>query len=366
MRLVMWPPIAAGLVAGGLLAAQSALAQPVSARQESWKVTGLSQPAEIVVDHWGIPHIFAQTRRDAFFLQGYNAARDRLWQIDLWRKRGLGLLAKDFGPAYVEQDRAARLFLYRGDMKVEWAAYAPDAQSTVEAFVDGVNAYVAEVKAGTRPLPVEFGLTGSAPDPWKAEDVVRIRSHALVSNITSEVARARVACAAGLEADMLRRKLEPAHKAATPKGLRPCDVPADVLGDYLLATRQVEFDVLAGKVQQAHASPDVQLASAIDGAMSEGSNNWVVSPSRTETGRALLANDPHRALGAPSLRYIVGLNSPGLSIIGAGEPALPGVSIGHNDDIAFGITIFAIDQEDLYVYELRDGSPDQYLSLIHI
>src|ERR1700675_4736526 len=94
-------------------------------RERSWTVAGLKGPADIVVDHWGIAHIFAANTRDAFFLQGYNAARDRLWQIDLWRKRGLGLLAKSLGPAYLEQDRAARLFLYRGDMNQEWASYAP-------------------------------------------------------------------------------------------------------------------------------------------------------------------------------------------------------------------------------------------------
>src|ERR1700691_6133115 len=84
---------------------------------------GLGAPAEIVGDTWGIPHISAASARDAFFVQGWNAARDRLWQMDLWRKRGLGLLSEHFGPAYVEQDRAARLFLYRGDMQAEWAAY---------------------------------------------------------------------------------------------------------------------------------------------------------------------------------------------------------------------------------------------------
>ncbi|HVY89018.1 MAG TPA: penicillin acylase family protein, partial [Hyphomonadaceae bacterium] len=177
--------------------------------QHDWKVKGLTAPADIVVDHWGIPHIFAGNQHDAYFLQGYNAARDRLWQIDLWRKRGLGLLAKSFGPSYVDQDRAARLFLYRGDMTKEWAAYAPDAHETVQAFTDGINAYVNEVKAGQKPLPVEFKLTDSMPDLWQAEDVLRIRSHALVSNVTSEVARAKVVCAAGIEADKLRRKIDP-------------------------------------------------------------------------------------------------------------------------------------------------------------
>jgi penicillin G amidase len=330
-------------------------------RQQSWSVAGLKGPADIVVDHWGIAHIFASNTRDAFFLQGYNAARDRLWQIDLWRKRGLGLLSKSLGLSYIEQDRAARLFLYRGDMDAEWAAYAPDAKDWVYAFVDGVNAYVAEVRNGSKPLPIEFKLTSSQPDDWRAEDVVRIRSHALVSNVTSEVARARIVCAAGLDADRLRRKIQPeGHKMVVPQGLNPCDVPADVLKDYLLATKQVEFNAATEHAQRAGNSPEGTLVSAIERQASEGSNNWVIAPSRTETGRPILANDPHRQLGVPSLRYVVGLNSPDLDIIGAGEPAMPGVALGHNENVAFGFTIFYIDQEDLYVYELKKGEPEYY------
>jgi penicillin G amidase len=329
-------------------------------REEDWSVACLNAPADLIIDHWGIAHIFAASTRDAFFMQGYNAARDRLWQIDLWRKRGLGLLAKSLGPSYIDQDRAARLFLYRGDMQREWASYAPDSKAWVGAFVEGINAYVAEVRAGLKPLPFEFRLTGSEPDHWNAEDVLRIRSHALVSNITSEVARARVACAAGLDADRLHHTIEPAgHRMTVPAGLNPCDVPADVLQDYILATKQVEFTALGVK-DPPRASSQKQLAAAIAAQSNEGSNNWVIAPARTSTGRPILANDPHRQLGAPSLRYVVGLFAPGLNIIGAGEPALPGVSIGHNDDIAFGITIFAIDQEDLYVYELKPGDPGSY------
>src|SRR5579859_6036738 len=205
----------AGVVAGALLAG-AAQAEPGSTavRREAWSVAGLNAPAQMVVDRWGIPHIFAGSSRDAFFLQGYNAGRDRLWQIDLWRKRGLGRLSASFGPSYVAQDRAARLFLYRGDMAAEWAAYDPQARAAVEAFAAGVNAYVAEVKTGKRPLPVEFKLTASQPEAWAAEDVLRIRSHALVSNVTSEVARAQTVCKGGLAAETLRRKLEPAHEIA--------------------------------------------------------------------------------------------------------------------------------------------------------
>jgi penicillin amidase len=329
-------------------------------RQEAESIAGLQKPARIVIDHWGIAHIFAASARDAFFVQGYNAARDRLWQIDLWRKRGLGLLAKSFGAAYVEQDRAARLFLYRGDMNREWAAYAPGTHEATEAFVAGINAYVAQVRAGAQPLPPEFKLTDTSPDAWQADDVVRIRSHALVSNVTSEVARAHVACAAGLAADRLRRKLEPAHTTVVPEGLDPCDIPADVLKDYTLATESVAFTRPPPRTIETDAAGATHLASADAAPPEEGSNNWVIAPSRTATGRPILANDPHRQLGAPSLRYIVQLNAPGLSIIGAGEPALPGISFGHNDRSAFGLTIFNIDQEDLYVYTLKPGDADSY------
>jgi len=364
----LWKLAAAASLALAATATTFAENPSSSVAQDEWAVKGLSAPAEIIVDHWGIPHIFAASARDAYFLQGYNAARDRLWQIDLWRKRGLGRLSASFGPAYAEQDRAARLFLYRGDMEKEWNAYAPDARATVEAFAAGINAYVAEVRAGQKPLPVEFKLTDSTPEAWRPEDVLRIRSHALVSNVTSEVTRAQIACAAGVDADELRRKLDPdGHKRVVPAGLNPCDVPANVLDDYVLATQQVLFQPLAHPVttifnpeRRAEADAATRLATLMEAQLHEGSNNWVVAPSKTDTGRAMLANDPHRQLGVPSLRYLVGLNAPGMAVIGGGEPALPGVSIGHNNDIAFGITIFAMDQEDLYVYETKPGDPDSY------
>ncbi len=347
---------AVGLALMGVTLATSAIAQSTAVKHEAWAVQGLTAPAQMVVDRWGVPHIYAASARDAFFLQGYNAARDRLWQIDLWRKRGLGRLSASLGPAYVAQDRAARLLLYRGDMATEWAAYGTGARDAVEAFTGGINAYVAEVKAGKRALPIEFKLTASQPEAWSPEDVLRIRSHALVSNVTSEVARAHVVCAGGLAADRLRRKLEPAHTTVVPAGLDPCVVPEDVLKDYLLATATLNLEALATGGRKAEADPQTKLAEAMSAYEAEGSNNWVISPSRTATGRPILANDPHRPVGVPSLRYIAHLSAPGLDIIGAGEPALPGVSFGHNPDMAWGLTIFYIDQEDLYVYDAKGDS----------
>ena len=192
--------VAAGFCAAAAILTAQGAAQARGAEKaaaETIAAPGLQAPAEIIVDQWGIPHIYAKSERDAFFLQGWNAARDRLWQIDLWRKRGLGRLSASFGPSYVNQDRALRLFLYRGDMKAEWAAYGKGSKDSTEAFVAGINAYVARVKSDSKLLPIEFKISGSEPETWTAEDVVRIRSHGLTRNITSEVARARATCAAG-------------------------------------------------------------------------------------------------------------------------------------------------------------------------
>jgi penicillin amidase len=319
--------------------------------RQTLRTPGLEEGAEIIVDQWGIPHIYAATIHDTFFAQGCNAARDRLWQIDLWRKRGLGLLSASFGPAYVPKDRAARLFLYRGEVEAEWAAYGPDAKAWSAAFVAGINAYVELVRSGAAPLPVEFTLTNSTPDLWEPSDLVRIRSHGLNRNAEYEAIRARVVAAGGVEADRLRRKLEPEHALRIPDGLDPADIPSDIMDVYDLATKEVTF---------TPAGTPIPIADRADEAAAEGSNNWVIAPSRTATGRAMLASDPHRKLLAPSIRYIAHLDAPGLSVIGAGEMHLPGLTLGHNGKIAFGITVSMIDQEDLYVYELNPKNPRQY------
>lgn len=313
-------------------------------------VAGLERPAEIIVDRYGVPHLYAGTHYDAFFLQGFNAARDRLWQIDLWRRRGLGQLSEVFGPAYLQQDRAARLFLYRGDMYREWLAYGSDAKRIAEAFVAGINAWIDQIAAQPDLLPPEFQRLDYQPSKWSAADIVRIRSHGLLRNVVQEVQRARLVCTGGLKLAAAWKKLEPQWQTRVPDGLDPCSVPENVLNDYLLATAPVTFKP---------ASQTASIARSMALADDTGSNNWVVAPSRTTTGRPILANDPHRTHSVPSLRYVAHLIAPDLNVIGAGEPALPGISIGHNERIAFGLTIFPIDQEDLYFYT-RDKNGYRY------
>ena len=341
--------------AAGPLAIAPARALDASLPRDSYALEGLSAPGEILIDQWGVPHIYAQTHYDAFFLQGFNAARDRLWQIDLWRRRGLGQLAEVFGPEFVEQDAAARQFLYRGSLFREWLAYGSDAEAIAEAFVAGVNAYIGLTEQGAVALPPEFSALGYRPARWTAADVVRIRSHGLWRNVLSEVARARSACVGALDADGLRSPLEPAHRPILPEGLDPCSVPEGVLDRYLLATSAVKFKRQGDRLALQH----IPVGERMRDLQSAGSNNWVVGPARTDTGRPILADDPHRSHALPSLRYIAHLNAPELNVIGAGEPALPGISIGHNERIAFGLTIFAMDQEDLLFYD-RDGDRYRY------
>ncbi len=339
------------------LAAQAIAKEAPRPATQTITVAGLSRPADILVDRWGVPHIYAGNEDDGFFAQGFNAARDRLFQIDLWRRRGLGQLSEVFGPAYVEQDRATRLFLYRGDMQTEWNHYSPDAQRIATRFVAGINAYVDWLAQHPDRLPFEFRKLNYAPAHWAPEDVVRIRSHGLTRNLQSEVARANVACKASLADDTIRYGLQPAWQTQLPEGLDPC-LPADLLKVFTLATQGVRVtpeslkgvDIDSVRVATA-ANPEATM---------EGSNNWVIAPGKSATGRAVMANDPHRAYSAPGLRYIVHISTPTLDIIGAGEPSLPAVSIGHNGHIAFGLTIFNIDQEDLYVYELDPANPNAY------
>ncbi|MFT5014278.1 MAG: penicillin amidase [Dinoroseobacter sp.] len=340
-----------------LFTASAALAAQSTPSKQTFKVQGLEGDAEILVDKWGVPHIYAQHHYDAFFVQGFNAARDRLWQIDLWRRRGLGQLSEVLGSNFIEQDKAARLFLYRRSMFREWLAYGSDAKQIATSFTAGINAYVKLIETGTAPIPPEFKVLDYKPAHWAAEDVVRIRSNGLWRNVVNEVHRANVICNHGVETDALRRKLEPAWTLTIPKGLDPCDVPYDAIKLYALAQAPVDFsrvNHLSGVKRPDFAKA---LAMLDDNVIDAGSNNWAVAPSKTSTGRAILANDPHRGHAVPSLRYIAHLVAPGLNVIGAGEPALPGISIGHNEKIAFGLTIFSIDQEDLVVYETKG---DQY------
>jgi penicillin G amidase len=350
MRL-RWRKTWAVMAAAGLLLGSAATTPVAAAPAATYPVDGLDQPVQLLVDKWGVPHIYARSAADAFLAQGFNAARDRLFQIDLWLRNGTGRLSEAFGPKFAEKDRAARLFLYRGDIQKEWESYGAEGKQAATRFAGGVNAYLDWLKTNPDALPEQFRKLGHQPRRWTPEDVVRIRMHGLSYNLQSEFERAGIACAGDLADDRVRVKLEPAHSPVVPAGLDLCAIPWDVLGTYDLAKSEADF-----------SGDEVRLAEppVAEGISVEGSNNWVIGGSRTTTGRPILANDPHRSVSAPSTRYIQHLNAPGLDVIGAGEVWAPGVSIGHNGTASFGLTVFQIDQEDLYVYQLDPANPNRY------
>lgn len=311
------------------------------------RLTGLGAPVEVLRDRWGIPHIYATSVEDLFLAQGFVQAQDRLFQMELWRRSTQGRLAELLGPSYVERDRITRLVTrYRGDMDAEWSSYDPDARRIVSSFVRGINACVALRRADP---PLEFRLAGMELEDWRPEDLLaRAEAFVMSGNATGEVARARQIARLGLERALRLSPLDPPL---------PLDevVPGGIdLGaiDAALAASLAAIGSPARFVQ-----PEPAVASGFD---DYGSNNWVLAGRRTASGRPFVANDPHRSLDHPSLRYLVHLDGPGFKVAGAVVPWFPGVAIGHNERVAWGLTIFAIDAQDLFVEETDPGDPTRY------
>ena len=317
---------------------------------QSIRTAGLKDSVEILVDRWGVPHIYAKDLYDGYFAQGFNAASERLWQMDLWRKRGLGRLSQDFGPAYAAQDRAARLFLYRGDMVAEWSYYVDDMRQVLHAFTVGVNARVRMVQRDSGLLPWEFKFLNTAPALWEPEDLLRIRSAALASNSASEVARAQLACKSGANTEALRVPLSIPWTPILPDGTDVCMISNDILADVRLAKQtSVNFASLRAEARPPSAEP-----------RQVESNNWAISAKRSATGRAILATDPHRPFQIPAFRYFAHVSAPGFDVVGFGEPQHPGFVFGHNGTIAWGQTTFQVDMEDIHVYETDPANPSAY------
>ncbi len=301
---------------------------------------GLQQPVEVLRDRWGVAHIYAQNQHDLFFAQGFVAAQDRLFQMELWKRAGQGRLAEILGPSALARDVNARLLRYSGDMKAEYESYSPDTQVILTAFTDGINAYIASLSvAGSPGLPIEFQLAGFSPDPWHPEDCLnRMAAFSMTGNAFSELEHARAVSLLGAEKASKLFDFDPAVTLDPAPGLDFAGFTPDLLKNLVGSDQRIEFP--------AHPI--------------EGSNNWTVSGALTYSGKPLLANDPHRVIGLPSLRYMMHLVAPGWNVIGAGEPGLPGIALGHNEHIAWGFTIFGLDQQDLYLEELNPANSLEY------
>ena len=320
---------------------------------DTLRVAGLRQPVEILRDRDGIAHIYAKNEHDLFFVQGYSAARDRLFQLEIWRRQATGTVAELLGRKELERDIGARLFKYRGDLRRELGSYHPHGVEIVRAFVDGINAYVSETERHPELLPLEFKVLGTKPGRW-TPDVVISRHQGLLGNVEEELNYGRAVAAVG---PAVVKEIAWFHPGDPNIDLDTA-IDAKLLSAPILAPYQAWHSPVHF-TSSAIAEPQGASADAVD-LRDIGSNNWVVSGTLTASGLPIMANDPHRAQSVPSLRYWVHLSAPGWNVVGGGEPEIPGVSIGHNEYGAWGLTIFATDGEDLYVYRTNPADRHQY------
>ncbi len=327
-RVTRWAVrVVVGLV---VVVAVAVLAGYVAARRSVWRpgagtvrLSGLQRPVEIAVDRFGVPHVSAQTVEDALFAQGYLHARERFFQMELTRRAAAGRLAELLGAAAVGFDTDLRRWNLGPNVARQTAALDGEARAAVEAYARGVNAAID--RFGAAGLAPEFLLLGSAVDPWRVEDTVGV-GLMMEMNLTwaadEERGRADLLRALGRE-----RAVElwgwTAEQATA-------WIPDDLPGSWLLRSASRPIAPLEGV----------------------GSNNWALAPSRTRTGRAIFANDPHIGVANPSTWYEVHLTAPDFAVAGASVPGAPGVLIGHNAEVAWGFTMVMLDDQDVFRLKL--------------
>ncbi len=357
------------------IALLAAAAHVAAAQTETFRTRGLKAAVTLARDSAGIVHITAANEHDLFFAQGWNVARDRLWQLETWRRRATGTVSELIGARGVAMDVASRQFRFKGDMKTELAIYHPHGAEIIKAFVDGINAYIDLTAKEPDRLPPEFGWLGIKPGKWTPAVVISRHNGLFLGGVFGEAELAQVVAAIGPTVARSLYDFGPADpRLEGDPGVDYAKLPHAAILAPIAALRGalnfVREDLAASKRADAGARRWLAMENAQSNALArarlsgdaqqEGSNNWVVAGSRTASGKPIVANDPHRVIASPSLRYYVHLKAPGWNVIGGGEPSLPGVAIGHNETGAWGLTIFAIDGEDVLEYETNPTDPLSY------
>ncbi|MFN4310940.1 MAG: penicillin acylase family protein [Ferrovibrio sp.] len=297
-------------------------------------------PVEILRDRHAVAHIRAATRSDAAFGLGYAHAQDRLWQMEFQRRVAAGRLAEVFGSQALNTDTFIRTLGIRRKAVAAFAALQPETQNYLQAYANGVNAFL-QNRSG--PLPPEFLVFDITPEPWTPADTLgwlKMMSWDLGGNWGNELARL------GLAQRLSKQQIEeffPPYPGDAPVAL------ADMTDLYCDVATGIDVEGLLRLLPPPRA----------DGI---GSNNWVVNGKRTVTGQPLLANDPHLGLTTPAIWYFAHMASPAGAVIGATLPGVPGVILGHNGRISWGFTNTGPDTQDLYIERLDPADPTRYLT----
>jgi len=305
----------------------------------SLRIAGPRAEIRVERDAQGIPTIKAGSTDDAMFGLGFVHAQDRLWQLETHRRIGAGRLAEAFGEAALDNDRFLRALGVKRAAAVQWAHASPEAKAVINAYTAGINAYL---RQAMKARPPEFVVLGLQPEAWTPEDSMAwaiMMAWDLGGNWSTELLRMRLA---------LRLPVQRIDELLPPY---PGDKP--LIGtDYAALYRQLGVDGKLGQ-QALNAAPE----SGVEGV---GSNNWVVHGSHSDSGKPLLANDPHLKLSAPALWYLARIEAPELKLAGATMPGLPGVVLGQNEHVAWGFTNTAPDVQDLYLERIKPDDPSQY------
>ena len=344
------------------------------------KLPGLQQPVSVVRDQWGVPHISAHGLDDLAYAQGYVTAQDRLFQMVENRAIAQGRLAELFGPgtnnSLVDADTFLRTLNLYQSAQTELFTIDPLARGELQSYADGVNAFISS-HAGdslTNSLPLEFKILGGSPEPWKPVDSLaygRVVALSLDDNWRTKYARAMVLAKVGPDA---ANTLYPAYPSTNPTLFTANGLAAPITATSPLAQASsplASMPVTSQTRDAAAALADSSIMRGADvaqqllGGLTDalGSNDWVIDGTKTVTGAPLLANDPHLGIDMPSIWYEIALRGGGMDVIGYSFPGDPGVVIGHNDRIAWGVTNVGADDTDLYLETLDPtGHPGQYLS----
>lgn len=329
-------------------------------------LSGLNGPVEIIRDRFGIPHIYADTVEDLFFAQGFVHAQDRFFQMEFWRRIGQGRLAELFGPGALAQDRFIRTLGWHRVADAEVARLDPHTRQVLESYAAGVNAYALN---NADRLGLEFrvlGLIGRRwqPEPWAPANSLtwgKAMAYNLGGNMDEELLRMALTARGG---EALAETLLPPYPADGPFIVQ---AGAAALPDSRAATHQAgDTPSTSSALKLLRVSRQLAEAIQLRRHSDTGSNNWVVSGARSATGKPLLANDPHLGIQMPSIWYQVGLHCRQVNercpynVAGVSFAGVPGVIIGHNGRIAWGVTNVGPDVQDLFIERPNPANPDAF------
>lgn len=311
--------------------------QPLTAG--TLKLPGLRESVSIIRDRHAVPHIKAANAQDAYFALGFVHAQDRLWQLQMSKRIVAGRLAEILGVSALDTDRFLRTLGVRRNAEAILAQSSPETRAALQAYADGVNAYIDSRKG---PLPPEFLILRTQPEHWEPADTLAwqtMMAWDLGGNWTQETLRMRLAQV--LPVSRINELLAP----------YPGERPLRTMDYGNLYRHLAPLATAMARVEQQAPRGYVE---------GMGSNSWVVSGAHTRSGKPLLANDPHLGLQAPALWYFAQLQAPGLDVAGATLPGTPVVVLGHNQRIAWGFTNTGPDVQDLFIERLQPGSSQRY------